>query len=43
MSLSSVVTASAQFYRVVLKDIESTRTGGQTTVISGLLCKAKAK
>ena len=43
MSLSGVVIASAQSYRVVLKDIEPTRTGGQITVILGLLCKAKAK
>ena len=36
------MTASAQSNRVVLKDIEPTRTDGQTTVILGSLCKAKA-
>ena len=42
MSMSGVVTASAQSYRVVLKYIEPTRNDGQTTVILGSLCKAKA-
>lgn len=42
VSLSKYLTASAQLYRVVLKDIESTRTNNQTYRYLLVLCKAKA-
>lgn len=42
VSLSNYLTASAQLYRVVLKDIEFTLTNNQTYRCILVLCKSKA-
>ena len=42
VSISKYLTASAQLYRVVLKDIESTGTNNQTYRYLLVICKSKA-